>query len=270
MRNGIAVVGPGNWGSSLIAALRASGLPVTEVVGRERSRGVVGLEYAELSAPMLWLCVPDAAIADCAAVIARRRRNLRGQLVLHSSGALTVDALAAAGAAGASLASVHPAMSFPSHRPVPLKGVFFGVEATAEERRLFRLVRRLGGRPFAVASEKKAAYHAAATLASPLLASLLAAAESLARAAGLESEDAHEWVAALAGATAANSFARGPAQSFSGPFARGDADTISLHLRTLRGHPMLRDVYRALAVYAVKSLPAREPQDLMKVLRMRD
>jgi predicted short-subunit dehydrogenase-like oxidoreductase (DUF2520 family) len=273
----VAVIGLGNWGGSLVAALIGAGVPLHEIVVRRRKRSsphpTVLWTKAALDARILWLCVPDSAISDVAAQIASRHPDLSGQIVVHSSGALTVDALEPTLRAGAAIASVHPAMTFPTRNAVSLNGVLFGVEAagqpkdSATRRVLHSLVRKLGGKPFDLTSENKALYHAAGTLASPLLVSELTAAIKTARLAGLDRKTAARWVQSLAEATSKNVFAHGPSRSFSGPFARGDAGTIRLHLQALQQHPMLADLYRSLAVHALGALPIQNAQALIEALR---
>ena len=263
----VAVVGAGNWGSSLIAGLRAAGLAPCEIVGRD-------LRRARLDARVIWICVPDAVIAEVSERIVVRARRLRGenamrgQIVIHSSGALLADILEPTQRAGAKIASVHPVMTFPTRRVVPLTGVMFGVEVreAAVRRELFALVRRLCGVPFAVKSAGKAFYHASGVMASPLLVSALTAATETARLAGLDEKTAEAWVRVLAEATVTNVFAHGPQSSFSGPFARGDAETIHLHLQALQEHPILADVYRALARQAIAALPVKNRRTLLKAI----
>lgn len=268
----VCIVGLGNWGTSLAMGLSAAGIPIREVVVRKKLRRswlpTVIWSEAALDAKVLWLCVPDSVIAQTAAEIVERRPGLKGQIVVHSSGALTVKALEAARKAGAQVASVHPAMTFPSREVVSLRGVLFGVEASeAGTIRILRaLVRKLGGKPFALDSRKKALYHAAGTLASPLLVSVLTAAMETAQLAGLDEKTAHQWVRTLATKTASNVFERGAGKSFSGPFARGDAETIHLHLQALLPHPILAELYRALARHAMETLPVRNTASLREVL----
>ena len=64
-----------------------------------------------------------------------------------------------------------------------------------------------------------------------------------------------------------NVFARGPQASFSGPFARGDAATITLHLEALAEHPILAGVYRSLARHAVCALPVKNRRALLKAIK---
>lgn len=243
---------------SLIAALKHAGLEPHEVVRRNN------WGRARLDARVLWLCVPDAAIAQAAEKIAARRKDLRGQVVVHSSGALTASLLEPARRAGAQIAAVHPVMSFPTRVVVPLTGVMFGIESrnVAVRRELSALAKRLGAVPFPVQPETKALYHAAGVLASPLLVSALVGAIETAQCAGLDRETATTWVRALAEATTANVFTRGPRLSFSGPFARGDAETIRLHLQALAEHPILAEVYRSLARHAIDALPVKNRRAL--------
>jgi predicted short-subunit dehydrogenase-like oxidoreductase (DUF2520 family) len=274
-REGIAVIGAGNWGSSLAAGVVAAGIPLVEVVVRGAARGrakfggiaAVSWEKVKLDAEVLWICVPDGEIADVAEQITAQRGDLRGQVVVHSSGALTIAALDAVAGAGAGVGGIAPVFSFPTRTPVALDGMLFVVEAgTGQARGLAALVRRLGGKPLRVSSGSKVLYHAAATMASPLLVSELRAAVTTARLAGLSSREAEAVVRVLATATVWNFFAQGAERSFSGPFARGDAGTVELHLRALLEHPILHDTYLALARNAVESLPVRDRGELERVL----
>lgn len=258
----VAVIGAGNWGSSLIAALKQAGLAPREVIRRNNWGG------AQLDTRIVWLCVREASIASVAEKIAGRRKNLRGQIVVHSSGALSASILESVRRAGAHVAAVHPVMSFPTRTVVPLAGVMFGIESRDANvrRELSALIRRIGGIPFKVKPDAKALYHAAGILASPLLVSSLTAAIETASLAGLDSRTSAAWVRGLAEATMHNVFTRGPRRSFSGPFARGDAETIRLHLQALAAHPVLADVYRSLARHAIEALPVKNRRALRKAL----
>jgi predicted short-subunit dehydrogenase-like oxidoreductase (DUF2520 family) len=251
---GAAVIGLGNWGSSLAAALDAAGLLVEGVHARRRS------SRATLDARVLWLCVPDAAIESTAEWLVAERGDLKGQVVLHSSGALDRGVLVAAERAGALTGSVHPMMSFPTRRIVALKGTRFGVEAgdSATQRELFALVRRLDGKPFAVDGAGKAMYHAGAMFGSPLLVATLAAGVRAMSEAGIAEGEALALLGPMAAATVANVQKQGLARSFSGPLARGDAATVKLHRKALAGHPLVAQTYIALARLAAKDLPSTD------------
>jgi predicted short-subunit dehydrogenase-like oxidoreductase (DUF2520 family) len=254
VRRGAAVIGLGNWGSSLAAALDAAGLLLERVHARRHS------SRAKLDAQVLWLCVPDSAIATTAEWLVAQRGDLSGQVVVHSSGALDRSAVARAKRAGARTGSVHPMMSFPTRRVVALRETCFGVEARDNETRkqLFTLVRRLGGRPFAIDGNGKAMYHVAAMFGSPLLVATLAAGVRAMHAAGIEEEQALALLGPMAARTVANVQKQGLERSFSGPLARGDAATVKLHRKALAGHPLMAQTYISLARLAAEDLPSAD------------
>ena len=268
----VCLIGLGRLGSSLHAALTASGNAPVEVVGRTKknaARGVpvVGLEQARLDATVIWLCVPDDEIAGVVKAIVAKRPSLHGQTMVHSSGVYSSAILSDAARAGAKVASVHPLMTFPVRKPVALAGVPFAVEATgAVALRLEKLVRQMGGQPFRLPAAGKALYHAAAVMASPLLVSLAAAARETVMRAGLSGEQADALLEPIMTATVKNFFRDGAAHSFSGPFARGDAKTVSLHLEALQPHPFQQAVYAALALHAMHVLPVVNRRALRKLL----
>jgi predicted short-subunit dehydrogenase-like oxidoreductase (DUF2520 family) len=94
--------------------------------------------------------------------------------------------------------------------------------ATAEA-----LALALGMRPFEIADEHRAAYHAAASVASNFLVTLEAAAERIAGEAGLAPDDARALLAPLVRTTVENWAAHGPERALTGPVARGDDATVA-------------------------------------------
>jgi predicted short-subunit dehydrogenase-like oxidoreductase (DUF2520 family) len=266
IRRGAAVIGLGNWGSSLAAALDSAGLLVERVHARRRGTRV------RLDARVLWLCVPDAAIASTAAWLVAKQKDLEGRIVVHSSGALDRSVLGAAERAGARTASVHPMMSFPTRRVVGLRGTLFGVETgdaatqNATQKELFALVRRMGGKPFVIDGKGKAMYHAGAMFGSPLLVATLAAGVRAMREAGIAEREALALLGPMAAATISNVQKRGLARSFSGPLARGDAATVKLHREALAGHPLVAQTYMALARHAAEDLPSADRDAIRKTL----
>ena len=281
MQRRVSIIGLGNWGSSLAHALVGAEVELQEVIVRSglsatasakwaRTLPLTTLDRSQLEADVLWLCVPDDAIALVTRRLVKRvgERGFRGQVIVHSSGALSGQVLQAAARAGASVGSVHPVMSFPTRTPIPLQGVPFGVEADASSRRILNaIVRQIGGRPFAIKAASKALYHAVGMLSSPLLVSHLEAAHQAASLAGFNSLEARRLIEPIARATLDNYFLRGARKSFSGPIARGDVETIRLHLRALMPHPILAGVYRSLALYAIEALPAPSKKKLRDSLR---
>jgi predicted short-subunit dehydrogenase-like oxidoreductase (DUF2520 family) len=224
------------------------------------------VKNARLHADLIWFSVPDREIARVAAQLANRV-SWKGKIALHCSGALASDELGKLRDRGASVASVHPLMTFVAGSVPPLEGVAFAVEGDRVATNLARrIVRQLGGVPFPIGKQNKAAYHAWGGFTSPLLVAALAAGEQVARLAGLTPASARKKMLPIVAQTLANYARYGPAGAFSGPLVRGDAAVVRSHLRALRRLPAARKTYLALAKSALLTLPVQNRKELGKVL----
>jgi predicted short-subunit dehydrogenase-like oxidoreductase (DUF2520 family) len=284
----VAVVGAGRLATFLAVALHDAGFTITEIVTRDSARSrararalaarvgaqVVTAHSALLGASLLWCCVPDGEIKRAASAMANhlaarkavhKKHNLR--FAFHSSGALLSRELAPLRMAGAAVASVHPLMTFVAGSQPSLTGVPFAIEGDEAAARVARrIVRALGGESFSLPASRKAAYHAWATLTTPLLLAFLVTLEAAARAAGLTRQDARHKSVPIIRQTLANYLRLGPAHSFSGPLVRGDADTVAKHLAVLKKYPGAREVYMSLARAALRGLPVKNREGLQRLL----
>lgn len=277
----IAIVGAGRLGTALALELRRAGYRVGEIISRshrasqKRARALAKLvqarsttaENAELDAEVIWFCVPDREIARAACELAPTTA-WKGKIVFHSSGALASDELEVLRKRGASVASVHPMMTFVRGSLPSLKGVPFALEGDAPAVRIARgIVRDLSGNAFSISKKNKAAYHAWGGFISPLLVLTLVAGERVARLAGLPAADARTKMLPIVSQTLANYAKLGPAGAFSGPIGRGDAATVRKHLLVLRKIPEAREVYLALARVALRHLPVQNRTELKRLVR---
>jgi len=270
-------------------ALHAAGFTITEIIGRDspgsrrRARSLAAkvgartetANSATLDATLLWFCVPDGEIQRAASaradqLVARTAVHKKQKLrfAFHSSGALLSRELEPLRSAGVAVASVHPLMTFVAGAQPSLTDVPFAIEGDeAAVRVARRIVRELGGESFSLPASRKAAYHAWATLTSPLLLAFLVTVEEAASAAGLTRQDARHKSLPIIRQTLANYSRLGPARSFSGPLVRGDAGTVAKHLAVLKKHPTVHEVYVALARAALCGLPVKNREGLKRLLR---
>jgi predicted short-subunit dehydrogenase-like oxidoreductase (DUF2520 family) len=222
---------------------------------------------AQFDANLVWVCVPDAAIANCARQLARLA-EWTGKVALHSSGALPSSELRALARRGAAVGSLHPMMTFVRASSPDLSGLSFAVEGDPRAVRVARQIARdLGGRVFDIESEAKTLYHASGSFASPMTVAVLMLAEQAAGAAGLNPKQARTVLAPIIRRTIENYLKDSPEAAFSGPIARGDIVTVQRHLRGLRKLPAARAAYVALVRAAMEKLPVRNRKELGKVLR---
>jgi predicted short-subunit dehydrogenase-like oxidoreductase (DUF2520 family) len=215
----VGIVGSGRVGSALAGALRDAGVEVEGPLGRgERPVGC----------DAILLCVPDAEIPAAAEVV-----TAAAPLVGHTSGATPLSALAHAGIAAFGL---HPLQTV-AHLGVRFEGVGAAVAGTTPEALAFAtdLAERLGMTPFEIDDSGRAAYHAAASVASNFLVTLQAAAETIAGGAGLDPERARALLAPLVRQTVENIAQLGPEAALTGPVARGDAATVAAQRAAVEG-----------------------------------
>src|SRR3984893_14886963 len=296
----IAIVGAGSLATFLAAALNDAGFTITEIIARDtppsrrHARALaasvgartVTTRSAVLDTTLLWFCVPDREIRGSASALAghlstraaahKKNRVSKVQskvpskvrFAFHSSGALLSRELEPLRKAGIAVASVHPLMTFVAGTHPSLTGVPFAMEGDHAATQVARqIIRKLEGESFSLPAARKAAYHAWATLTSPLLLAFLVTLEEAARAAGFTRKDARRKNLPIIRQTLANYSRLGPAPSFSGPLVRGDAETVARHLTVLKKHPGPREVYVALARAALRGLPVKNRDGLSRLLR---
>ncbi len=273
----IAIIGAGRLGRTLGFLLRRTGYRIGPVVTRSRQTALAAVRFigagsaesrisaAVFQSQILLIATPDEKIRAVAEQLARAagERGLRGWTVLHTSGARTSTDLAPLRKAGAAVGSLHPLQTFPGTkqaRPAGggagARGVWFAVEGDAAAMRVAqRMVRKLRGNLFRLSAARKANYHAAATVASPLLLAVAEMAGKMMARSTQQQRDAARALTPLMRQTLDYWARLGACKAWTGPFVRGDVATIRSHWRELRRYPpAYRRAYRALAELSVHLL----------------
>jgi predicted short-subunit dehydrogenase-like oxidoreductase (DUF2520 family) len=254
----VTIIGAGRMGQGLGLALKRRGYKV--VLVNRGPRDVLAplvlhqgsRAEATSGSELVLIATPDDAISAVAAELAAERAVTRDQVVLHLSGLLDRNALAALEESGAGCGSFHPLQSVaePATAAERLKGAFVGIEG--DERALItaeRLANTLRMIPVRIPAEAKPAYHAAAAFVANYTVALVGVAERLARAAGVAPDIAARIYLPLLGGAVANLTSLGPAASLTGAVRRGDVQTIQTHLEALS--PEDRKLYRTVGRAAV-------------------
>lgn len=276
----IAIIGAGTLASALARALHSKEYRVSEIVSRSNPQSLrrarilasriqssaTTIQAAEMSADIVWICVPDDAIAALAEQMTDER-DWRGKIVVHSSGALSSDTLELLRRKGAEVASAHPLMTFVSSSQPKLKGVPFALEGTAKALTAVEtIISDFEAHAFRIARTEKAAYHAFGFFSSPGIVALIAAAIEVGKLAGLEGKRVRALMEPIVRQTIDNCFRTSPQQAFSGPVRRGDVETIRKHLKVLDEHPDLLDLYGSLVRIALKDLPSANTDSLQRLV----
>jgi predicted short-subunit dehydrogenase-like oxidoreductase (DUF2520 family) len=256
----IVIIGPGRMGLALGSALRqvdavdrltyfgraveAPPHPLFDPhpVGGDVDALAAGAEYRTLPAQppadttIVILAVPDSALNEVVYDLAMMGPAPAGCVVLHLSGALSTDALEPLHHRGYAVGSMHPLMAVadPWLAGDRLIGAAFAMTGEpAANVAARRIVAELGGTPLTIAAAQRPLYHAAAVMASNYLVALTGAAVRMLGQAGVEEEDALRALIPLLRGTLDNIGQLGVPAAVTGPIARGDVDTVRLHLARL-------------------------------------
>ena len=266
----VAIIGAGAVGSALARALVANGHRVEAVLSRTGGAAQaladrVGAPIADSSwdalpptVRLVWICVPDDAIASVAGALAEIDHPWGKTIVAHTSGVQTAAVLAPLGQQGAATMSFHPLQTFTEDTaPDVFDGIVVGLEG--DDRAVAAgemLAQSLGARPVRLSSEDKALYHAAAALTSNGLVALLAVVEELFAASGNATGSSDmdlDAVGPLLQQTLENVQRKRPEGALTGPVARGDEETLKAHLEALAAQtPHLVPLYASLSTELIR------------------
>ncbi len=280
---GVGIVGAGAAGTALGVVISRSGWPVVAVVSRDATRRdrfrtlVPGARaFAEPAAildvaDLIIVAVPDDAIAQVAGQIRLRR----GQAIVHTSGAVGAEVLAEAVIEGGSMGGFHPLVSFTSDVERSVASIAGATIAIEGDDRLARLLENLaeaiGGTSIRLPRGAKAAYHAAAVLASGGFVALLDAIVAVGATAGLDARGSLAVYGRLMEQTLANARGVGIAASLTGPITRGDVNTVAAHIAALKAHaPDVVELYLATARRQLRIAQDRGSLSSDQAVRVRD
>ncbi len=271
----VSIIGVGRVGRTLANALQSAGYPIVALAFHDSARGrksrklfpqrafpntlLLGSDQLPHlpASDVILITTPDDAIATTAEQLAKVRFGEKRRAVMHTSGALSSEALAPL--AGFSTASIHPLVAIdPADGDSTLRDAFYCIEGEqAAVAHAKRIAVDLGGTPVIIKSEHKVLYHAAALIASPHLVALFDLALELMANSGVKWDDARKMLLPLVEGTVKNLHARPPSTALTGTFARGDLGTVKRHLKALsegnpKAPPEALEIYRLLGLRSLE------------------
>lgn len=242
----VSLVDAGFTPSAIISGSEGSAKSLADIVGADN----YGTSYNILTedSELIVIAVPDDSLENVVANLASTSKFDSETLIVHTSGIQESKILDSLLQKGAKIASIHPAASFPQNKILPLRDVRFGVEGNNSEEAA-ELVRSIGGIPFLIETGKKALYHAACTVASGYLNTLLTVSEELMEQAGVESPK--NIIRDLAG-SALEGWDEAGFSAITGSIARGDVDSVRKHVDSMGKKDENRAVYLQMAFKTVE------------------
>jgi len=199
-------------------------------------KACAGMTRQILASRVVLIATPDDEIAVVAQELARiGGEELRGRIVLHTSGAMDSAVLNAVQQQGAKVGSLHPLQSFSGVAVPSLEGKVFTVEGEVQAVRMARrIARALGGSPVRILGSKKLLYHAAAAMAAGHVLAVEEAATQLLVSTGMRRSEAVRALLPLTRQVLENFERLGPRAAWTGPLSRSDYKVVRAHLYALR------------------------------------
>lgn len=212
-------------------------------------------------ASVTFITTPDDELVTVAQMLADNPWIKPGDKVIHCSGVYPSSLLQPLKARGCSIASMHPFKAFPSggFHPDAFQSMDCIVEGDEDAVHLLSTsFGQLGAKVVSLSTEKKALYHAAATMASNYMVTLASTATTLLVEAGIESSLAKQMCERIMDNNLRHLKSSATAEeALTGPLMRGDVGTILLHLSAITS-PSIQGLYRAAGL---ATLPLTQHSD---------
>jgi predicted short-subunit dehydrogenase-like oxidoreductase (DUF2520 family) len=246
----IAIVGTGKVAQRLAKRLKAKGVAIAQVYGRngDAARQLADDLHCEWTSDMgdlapdtdwLLIAVSDDAIATVAAQLSEA---VPLALATHTSGATPGAVL---GQYFRRYGVFYPLQSFSVDRQPVWSKIPFCVDAFLPEDTIFlkKMAKIVGNRVYQVNDQQRATLHVAAVFANNFTNHCFSIAEKILDGDDLPFEMLHP----LMEETLAKALADSPAKMQTGPAIRGDEATMQRHLELLKAHKGWGAIYRDIS-----------------------
>ena len=280
----IGFIGAGKVGTALAVQLSSKGYPVIAVASRtmqsaQKLAGSVpgckayeNVQQIADNAGLIFITTPDDTIEPVAAKI----KWNKGNLVVHCSGAGSLDILEVALKTGAQVGAIHPLQSFANVEQAikNIPGSTFAIEGDGPIVDLLtEIAKALDGKAIVLGAGNKVLYHAAAVMACNYFVTLMKLSTDIWQGFGVDSNEAIQALSPLVQGTINNLINVGLPNSLTGPIARGDVGTIQKHIDAFKGKmPELLKMYCELGLQTIPiglakgTLSKEKAKELKKIL----
>jgi predicted short-subunit dehydrogenase-like oxidoreductase (DUF2520 family) len=184
---------------------------------------------------IIMLAVSDKNIEKVAAQVAERyKETLESTHIIHFSGINSVDILDNCRHLKAITHKIHPYQTFYYPEKGIFDGIYWGVQPGSDSLVIYEFIRQLKGKIVDLSmidSSGQVRYHASAVVASNFLNTLVAYSRELLSGIGI----GHEILIPIINQTLKNAYSSIDFP-LTGPIARGDIETVHIHLQSLKSN----------------------------------
>lgn len=289
-KKNIAIIGFGKLGSALYFELKSYGYTVNTIIEKNNvicnkiKRIDKNLEvYKSINntnlgkSDVLILSVKDSQLEQLVQEINEKGVNCKEKIVFHTSGAKSSNILKIKGLLEKNRGSFHPIQTFNALSLINqglLSGIFIGIEGGKDFLKYSKgLIKSLNSNLIIIKAKDKELYHLASVVSSNLLVSYFSILEQIAEKAGIPRNKILQVFKPIVYKTAENIFNFGTSKSLTGPFERGDSDTVKMHLSKIKREKVFKDLYLILGKEALDlasnkdSITLKQKKEIERILR---
>jgi len=256
----LSVIGPGKVGRTLARLFHENGVfEIGALVSRgvetaQDAAGFIGAGEANTDpaeADIILVAVPDPALSGALTRLALS--DLKpGTIIAHTSGALGLDVFAPLTGLNVRCVCAHPVKAFsdPARSVATFAGTMITLQGEVSAcEALGPAFSAIGGETLVLADDTdRTLYHAAIVFMANHLPTLIHAGIETFAHVGISRDNGLAIAGPILRDTLAAILEKGPAAALTGPVARGDAETVSRHLESLKAVDAdLAKLYAALA-----------------------
>jgi len=257
MKPTIALIGSGNVATNLGLALQKHGYAVTVVYSKSLAHAQTLAKQLKATATDILSAIPTnldlyiLAVKDDVLGNVSSQLKVKG-LVIHTSGSVPLQILSAHKHRGV----FYPLQTLTKKTPIAFKAVPILLEAstTKDLQLLHEIASELSNDVLEVSSTQRQMLHVAAVFANNFTNHLMGVAKDLLAQYQLPEHLLDE----LIQRTAKQAITHHPFSVQTGPVARNDMETVSMHIQLLQQNPQYRQVYEMLSQSIARSLQEKK------------
>lgn len=285
----VCIIGVGKVGSALYHTLKHCGYNVQYAIDKNLRRlriitaddGIVkisdGIKRDNLkNSDIIIFAVNDKSLKSVVKECSKMKLDLSNKIVFHLSGIENSEIFNILNINKLYTGSYHPLQTFNTityKYSKIINNIYFGLEGGSVALDYFvNLCNSFKSKYVVIKKEKKVLYHCACVIASNFLVSHFQILSNISKVLSLDGSGSIEIFKPIIEETYKNIFKKGTAESLTGPFERGDVNTIDLHLNYLKNNiPSYLYYYILLGIEAVdiskakKSISKKEAKEIEKL-----
>jgi len=275
----IAFIGAGKVGTAFGMYLKNNGFDVQGYLSRRVESSKRAAEFTnskyftdikELSQfDILFITTNDDEISKVSKRLVEESVLKPNQILIHMSGASSSELLEDAKKCGCFTFSLHPLQAFADIEKAvrDLSNTVFSIEGDAEKISVIEdILKKLGNKYFKINKDQKSIYHAVACVVSNYLVTLMEYGLNLFTTIGIDKDEGYKALLPLIEGTINNIYKLGTEEALTGPIARGDAQTIRSHIKSINNIcPENLELYKEMGLKTIELAQKNKLKDIHRI-----